>query len=272
MTMNPLLKHRMKQFAAAFGIALRPALPRRSTMEQFCRHLKRIGYAPRSIIDVGVADGTLELHSVFPDAEFLLVEPLEEFMPALDWLKSRYRAHIALCAAGAVDGKATLKFGPSIRDMHGATLATMQDPQERRLHASREVHVRRLDAIVSELDLQAPMLLKIDAQGAELDIIAGAERIMHLVDVVIVEATFFSFNRKQPLFDETLSFMLERGFYPYDMFGGLNRPLDGALGQIDIAFVHRNSWFRRDQRYADLNRSASWLEGAGIAARRWLKA
>src|SRR5579872_1958345 len=93
--MNPLLKYRAKQLAAAIGINLRAALPRRSSLNQFCRHLRHLEYAPSTIIDVGVADGTLELHRNFPDARFLLVEPLEEFTPALEWLKARYSAHVA---------------------------------------------------------------------------------------------------------------------------------------------------------------------------------
>jgi FkbM family methyltransferase len=270
--MNPLLKYHAKQLAAAFGITLGSALPRRSSMEQFCRHVKNLGYSPRSVVDVGVADGTLELHKVFPDAEYLLVEPLEEFSPALNWLKKRYAAHVALCAAGSEDATTRIQFGPSISEMHGATTVSIQDPAERAMNRSRNVPMRRLDTLIPEFGLKSPILLKIDAQGTELDIVEGAEQILQLIDIVILEATFFSFNREQPLFDETLAYMLSRGFYPYDMFGGLNRPLDGALGQIDIAFVHRDGWFRRDQRYAELGRKTSWIEGAGMVARRWLRA
>lgn len=270
--MNPLLKYRAKQLAAAIGINLRAALPRRSSLNQFCRHLRHLEYAPSTIIDVGVADGTLELHRNFPNARFLLVEPLEEFTPALEWLRARYAAHVAFCAAGSKDGTTEIQYRPSIAHMHGATTAQIQDPEERALNVGREVPMRRLDSLVHELQFPAPILLKIDAQGSELEIIDGAEQILHLIDVVILETTFFSFNREQPLFHEALSFMLARGFYPYDMFGGLNRPLDGALGQIDIAFVHANGQFRRDQRYAELFPKTSWIEEAGVLARRWLGA
>src|SRR5689334_8126791 len=101
--MNPLLKYHAKRVADALGIHLRPDLPRRKNLAQFCEHLRSMDYRPRTVIDVGVADGTIELHRSFPDAKFLLVEPLREFAPALDWLAQRYDACVELCAAGARD-------------------------------------------------------------------------------------------------------------------------------------------------------------------------
>src|SRR5690242_16806014 len=160
--MNPLLKFRLKKVAGTVGIRLRRALPRRQSLEQFCQHLRNLGYSPKTVIDVGVADGTIELHRSFPQAEFLLVEPLSEFAPALQWLASHYSTHIALCAAGARDGVTEIQFRPSIAHMHGATTALMQDPDERALNQTREVPMRRLDSLVHEFALPAPMLLKID--------------------------------------------------------------------------------------------------------------
>jgi Methyltransferase FkbM domain len=115
------------------------------------------------------------------------------------------------------------------------------------------VPVRRLDRLVEERGLPGPFLLKIDTQGTELDVMRGAERILPQVDLVIAEVSFFNFRRKrnQPLVDDVLRFMDARGFFPYDVFGGFNRPLDDALGQIDIAFVKRDGRFRRDNRFVE---------------------
>lgn len=268
--MNPLLRHRAKQVASALGVNLRQLRPRRSTLAQFCAHLRSFGYSPRTIIDVGVADGTIELHQAFPDAHFLLVEPLEEFWPALDWLSSHYRARVALVAAGARDGTATILHGGSVAKMHEATVAAMQDPVERAANMAREVPMRRVDSLIREFGLKGPMLLKIDVQGLELEVLKGADDILPSLDVVIMEVVFFSFNRRQPLVDEVIKFMLARGFFPYDFFGGYNRPLDDALAQIDVAFVKRDGMFRRDPRHEDLSIAPSWSQKAGTAARRLL--
>jgi FkbM family methyltransferase len=269
--MNPVLKHRAKKIASGLGVNLRQTRPRRSSLDAFCQHLKSLDYTPRTVIDVGVADGTVELHTNFPRSEFLLVEPLEEFWPAMNWLSEHYRCHIALAGAGASDGTAIIHHGKSVADMHGATLADMEDPEELAANAAREIPIRRVDTLVREYNLKGPFLLKIDAQGYELDVVKGAEGILPEVDVLIMEVTFFSFNRRQPLVDDVLKFMLARGYFPYDLFGGYNRPLDNALAQVDVAFVKRDGRFRSNQRHEDPSIEPSWSTKAGWMARRMLR-
>jgi hypothetical protein len=49
---------------------------------------------------------------------------------------------------------------------------------------------------------------------------------------------------------------------PYDVYNGHLRPLDGALAQLDLAFVPESSPLRADQRYAT-------AEQADALYRRW---
>ena len=49
---------------------------------------------------------------------------------------------------------------------------------------------------------------------------------------------------------DVVAYMKNLGFVVYDIFGEDYRPLDGALGQIDIAFVKENGIFRTDHAYA----------------------
>ena len=100
----------------------------------------------------------------------------------------------------------------------------------------------------------------------------GAEHILPQVDVVIAEVSFFNFRRKrnQPLVDDVLRFMDSQGFFPYDFFGGFNRPLDDALGQIDIAFVKRDGRFRRDCRFVEPQRQAATRHRLVSRLRGWM--
>ena len=43
--------------------------------------------------------------------------------------------------------------------------------------------------------------------------------------------------------------MDEQGFVIYDFLDGLFRPLDGALGQIDVAFVRKDSLLKKDNQW-----------------------
>jgi hypothetical protein len=84
--------------------------------------------------------------------------------------------------------------------------------------------------------------------------------------------SFFNFRRKkgQPLIDEVLRYMDRQGFFPYDFFGGFNRPLDDALGQIDIAFVKRDGPFRRDWRFAEAKQLNTMGQRMVWRARGWM--
>ena len=48
----------------------------RATRRGLLQHVKRLGLAPATVIDVGVADGTRALYDTFPAAHLLLIEPL----------------------------------------------------------------------------------------------------------------------------------------------------------------------------------------------------
>jgi FkbM family methyltransferase len=267
---NPLTKHRLKKVAQALHIDTRGAKPGRTTTAQFCSHLSRLGYAPRSIIDVGVADGTFEIYTAFPDSRYLLVEPMIEFEPALRWIAAHYRADVALVAAGAEDGFSSIRFGSSISDLHGATLVN-EAGQAAYTGNVRRITVRRLDGLAAEHRLEAPIMIKVDTQGTEFDVIAGAEGILPSVDIVILEATLYRFDQNLPLLHETLAFMAKLGFVAYDVFGAHNRPLDEALAWLDIAFVKRDGPFRRDERYIDGAAPVSAYRRTITAVRRILQ-
>jgi 16S rRNA G527 N7-methylase RsmG len=51
----------------------------RKTLKEILSHVKRLGFKPKTIIDVGVAYGTPGLYGVFDDVKYLLVDPLREY-------------------------------------------------------------------------------------------------------------------------------------------------------------------------------------------------
>src|SRR5258708_3017575 len=46
--------------------------------------LNQLGFNPKSVFDVGVAQGTWELYSIYPNAFYYLTEPVEEAFPHLE--------------------------------------------------------------------------------------------------------------------------------------------------------------------------------------------
>ena len=83
-----------------------------------------------------------------------------------------------------------------------------------------EVPVRSLDELVaSNGDLLANAdYLKIDVQGAEADVLRGAQTLLATSLIVVeVEVEFLQLYKGQPLFDQVHKLMIDNGFFLFDM-------------------------------------------------------
>ena len=218
--MNPHMKYRLKRWAGRAGVRARSIRPQRKDLRQFCAHLRTTGFQPRIVVDVGVADGTFDIYTVFPEAHYLLIEPLEEFMPAMRWIAQHYRADIALAAAGAEEGQVAIRFGQAYEEMHGATVIPSLGPTPPSDLCTRTIAMRRIDSLVDRLGRDGPILLKVDTQGSELDVVRGASGVLDRIEVIVLEVSLFNFDQAQPEMVEVVNFMLDLGYVPYDMFDG----------------------------------------------------
>ena len=108
--------------------------------------------------------------------------------------------------------------------------------------------IRTLDALTGALD--GPALLKIDAQGYELEILKGSGRCLPSIDAILLEVAVIEINEGAPLLHDVVAFMRERDFVACDLLEIHRRPLDRALSQIDLMFVRQNSPLLADRRYS----------------------
>jgi len=107
-----------------------------------------------------------------------------------------------------------------------------------------------LDHEVLQHNLKCPFLVKIDVQGFELEVLEGAVDTLKQAEIVILEVSLFQFYKSSPTFAEVIRYMNEKKFSVYDIFNGAYRPIDDALGQVDILFVKTNGPLRTTQHYA----------------------
>jgi FkbM family methyltransferase len=243
------LKHLAVRVFNAFGLdvqRLRPAATPRASMAGGLAQLARLGFQPRTIIDAGVANATPELYSTFPSASILLIEPLVEFEPFLRRICSTYKAQYVLAAAGQAPGSATFhvhddKFSSSLlTEVEGASVDG----------TPRAVPVVTIDQQCAEKNLAGPFLVKLDVQGAELQVLAGASRTLQHTEAVILEVTLFGTMIGGPQFFDLVTYMKAAGFVAYDVFGFQYRLLDGALCQVDMIFVREAGFFRQSHAFA----------------------
>ena len=219
---------------------------RRATFGAALAHAKRVGLEPRTVIDVGVADGTPELYEAFPESRIVLIEPMAEVEDRLRAIASRYRhVEYVLAAAAAHAGRLKLHVP---RDHARASRYWESDfVPDTVVH--REVPAVTLDQVRREKGLEGPVLLKVDVQGAELDVLDGAPETLEDAEYVILESSFFRFFRGGPLIGDVVEYMGRRGFVLYDLMGIHQRPLDGAISMVDAAFVKASGSLRRVHRF-----------------------
>lgn len=196
------------------------------------RHLDRLGYQPDVVIDVGAAHGTPELYRGLPDSRFLLFEPVEECWPSLEAWSATLDATIHRSAAGAATGKVDFFVHD---DIEGSSLLSEKDGADFD-GERRTVSMIRLDD-VDELASASSILLKVDTQGAELSVLDGAADTLSRVDLIVLEAALIPTMNGAPDFAQIVGRLDELGFAVFDLIGGIERPVDSSLAQVDIAAV-----------------------------------
>lgn len=222
----------------------------------FIAHLKNLKFAPKSVIDVGVAFGTPDLYTSLPDSDFYLVEPNPNAIPYLKSIQRKLaNCKIFNVAAGASEG--TIPFyvhddvsGSSpLRQTEGSFL----DGQE------ISVPVQPLESLVSISSEARPSLLKIDTQGYELEVLAGAVNLLSSIDILIIECSFHAFRHSGAEIDDIFAFMKRQGFKPYDLLEGHYRSLDSALAQVDVVFIRDDSPLRSNPSFFTTEQALDYL-------------
>ena len=219
--------------------------PARSTMRGALLQIKSLGLNPRTVIDVGAALGTFDLYEVFPEARHILIEPIAENEPYLAQIcRAIGHAEYLIAAAAKIPGTCTLEVNSNLVHsmMHTAEEAVSAHPD------LRTIPTISLDQIYQERHLEPPFLIKIDVDGKEPEVLAGATQILQETDYVIVEVALLG------QMYEVMDVMRSHGFVAYDCVDLHHRPSDAALWQLDMAFVKESSRFRQDKMYIEAAR------------------
>jgi len=102
-----------------------------------------------------------------------------------------------------------------------------------------EVRTIRIDRAIKEMGLDvARAFLKIDVQGAESLVLAGAEETLKVASGLIVELSFTQLYENQYLAFDVLPNLLAKGYEVYDIWQGYRDPRTYRLYQIDATLFH----------------------------------
>ena len=222
----------------------------RSGINGLLRQTQSLGFVPATVVDVGAAFGSFasQCASVFPHAQYFLLEPLAEYQVVLKKMMGMMpNAQCIAAAASAHHGEVVLNVHP---DLVGSSLLSEIEQNTDVNGMPRIVPAITIDGLIEQTGARGPFLLKVDVQGAELDVLRGAEKMLAATEYILLEVSLFRFFQDGPDFFDVVMHMKSLGFVAYDISGLQYRPLDNALSQVDIAFVKERGLFRQQQFYA----------------------
>lgn len=203
--------------------------------------IKSLGFEPRAIIDVGAYAGewTRSIRHIFPDARFLMVEAQPKKMAHLENVKRMDPGRLLIknCLLGPETKSAVPFFemdtGSSVLEENSC------QPREKIF-----LDMTTLDSLLSEFNLQGPLLLKLDVQGFELEVLRGSRIALDAAEFVLLEVSTLNYNRGAPLVAEVLDFMNQRGFVLFDIADLGRKSNDQVLFQMDVLFAKKDSNIR----------------------------
>lgn len=198
-----------------------------------------------SVIDVGAGRGQFALFAGhrFPRATLYCFEPLPASRRKLALVTSR-RSGIELFEVALGTGRERASLHVTF-DGDSSSLLEIGHHQLRFNPGSGEqerlsVPMQPLDEALAGRELERPCLLKIDVQGSELEVLRGGEATLPAISQVVVECSFRELYKGQPLIDEVVCHLRERGFQLASCYS-LSLDADGSAIQADVLFTRSSA-------------------------------
>jgi FkbM family methyltransferase len=197
--------------------------------------LKTRGITPKGFIDVGAHFGeTVDtIRQVYGDANILSIEA----NPACEEVIRSKRVNYAICLLGQKSG-AVAKFFVNRNDPTSTGCSVYLEKTDHFKDANiLELDTYALDDIITNKDEFD--FLKMDVQGAEIDVMKGATKLLEKIRWVYAEVSFTSFNEGAPLFNDVNDYLRQSGFAISDMCDPTY--VDHKLIQCNILFERKQT-------------------------------
>jgi FkbM family methyltransferase len=205
----------------------------------FYNTLKQIGFEPQHIVDVGANRGTWtrETLKYFPNASYTLIEPqhwLKDFITDL----TEHNQNIKFHAFGAGSKKGTFKFTVVDRD-DSCSFRYTESEAKAGDFKQLQLPIITLNEFLPGLDLPTPDIIKIDAEGLDIDVLNGANNYFGKTEVIMVEAGIVNKVFENSFF-KIINYMDTNGYTLFDITD-INRPfVPAVLWLTELVFVKKN--------------------------------
>ncbi len=198
----------------------------------------------KTIIDVGANVGqfTYKIRKIFPNASIYSFEPIKN---CFDTLVNNFKNDANFTAFNFACGDTTEtveinvnNYSPSssILDIQQLHIDNFKNTG---ISTKEKIKVDLLDNLINLDNLESPILIKIDTQGFEKKVIAGALNVIAKAEIILIELSYQKLYTNQSLFHDIYTILYDLGFQYYGNIEELLSPIDGMPLQSDGIFIKR---------------------------------
>ena len=193
--------------------------------------LQDSGFPIEMVYDIGANKGkwTRDMSKTLPRANFVMFEANESHQ---DNLKKRKFPYFIEVLSNVEEEKKFFSIGGTGDSLY------LENTKYYTENNYKLVKTRTLDSVIEANNLAKPNFIKIDVQGAELDILEGAKNSLDQCNLIYMECPILEYNIQAPTFNEYIKFMSNIDFIPLQILE--QHLIEGELVQFDIIFIRRS--------------------------------
>ncbi|MBV6485006.1 MAG: hypothetical protein KFKLKKLM_01553 [Flavobacteriales bacterium] len=203
--------------------------------------IKSKNFKIKLIIDIGANHGTWTRlwKKEFPESNYILVEPQK-------WLENSFNdlldSNTIYLPIGAGKENGTFKFTINSDRDDSSTFSLSEKEAIDRGFKQIEIPIKTLNTIIKENGNKIPEIVKIDAEGLDLEVLDGASDLFGITELFLVEVAIN--NKRMPNDIKTvINYMDDKGYKVFEMTD-LNRPFKSqALWLAEFAFIKKDGFF-----------------------------
>ena len=208
-------------------------------LEPLLQALKRFGFAPAHIIDVGANKGDWTRNAIkfFPDAHYTLMEPQDNLKTHIeDLIEAGHKIRWINAGAGDKSGSRPFTISP-----HDDRSTFTLSKEEAAAEGLRQVimEVKTLNDVVSMGIEPVPDMVKIDAEGLDLRVLEGGSELFGKTDVFVLEAAVCA--RFENTVAKAMKRLSDAGYKLIDITDLNRSPKHGVLWLCELVFLREAS-------------------------------
>lgn len=194
------------------------------------------------VLDIGANTGQYaqELRALGYEGHIVCFEPMQiAFAQLNQWAKTDNKVTAVNTAIGESDGEIVFNIaGNSTSSSVLEMLPSHTDAVPESITKNKEtVTITRLDTLFDQYcKAHHKILLKIDTQGYEMSVLAGAESSLKKIQALQLEMSFVPLYEGQALFHEVYNYVLQKDFQIVDINPMFIHPETGEVLQVDAMF------------------------------------